>query len=157
MVKARGKLFIDPVVQGALVKRLVIHWLLFFAVTFLCIFAMEAMLGEPTASLSDNIALVWNKYGIMILIMFAMLPTFVYDTIKLSHRFAGPIYRLRCTFRSLAAGEGVSSIKFREHDFWAEMANDFNAVLKRLEASERRVAELEEKSHVESEPQKTVV
>ncbi|GAB5405500.1 MAG: hypothetical protein Aurels2KO_37310 [Aureliella sp.] len=144
MVKARGKLFIDPVVQGALVKRLVIHWLLFLTVTCVCIFAMEAMLGEPAASFAERLNSVWNKYGIMVLIMFAILPTFIYDTIKLSHRFAGPIYRLRSTFKLLAGGTKISQIKFREHDFWTEMAADFNTVLKRLEDSERRVAELEQ-------------
>ncbi len=153
MVKARGNLFIDPIVQGALVKRLVIHWIVFFAVTFLCIFAMEAMLGDPNSTLGERLGLVWNKYGLMILIMFAILPTFVYDTIKLSHRFAGPIYRLRSTFKQLASGASISSIKFRENDFWADMADDFNTVLERLEASERRVAELEQSTEPEREPE----
>lgn len=143
MVKARGKLFVDAVVQGALVKRLVIHWLMFFSISLLCLFAMESMLGDPAATLGERVETMWQKYGVMILIMFATLPMFIYDTIKLSHRFAGPIYRLRTTFKTLANGEPATSIKFRELDFWTEMATDFNVAIERLNKSEKRVAELE--------------
>lgn len=143
MAKSRGKLFVDSVVQGALVKRLIAHWLTFFSISLLCLFAMESMLGDPSATLGNRVSTMWQKYGVMILIMFATLPMFVYDTIKLSHRFAGPIYRLRTTFKTLANGEPAANIKFREQDFWTDMATDFNVTIERLNASEQRVAELE--------------
>ena len=64
--------------------------------------------------------------------MFFLLPVFILDTIKLSHRFAGPIYRLRNTIRSLAQGEEFRPLKFREVDFWQSLAEDFNVMVARL-------------------------
>jgi nitrogen fixation/metabolism regulation signal transduction histidine kinase len=66
------------------------------------------------------------------LVLFFMLPAFIVDTIKLSHRFAGPIFRLRGVFRSLASGEKYQPLRFREMDFWQELADDFNRMVERL-------------------------
>jgi nitrogen fixation/metabolism regulation signal transduction histidine kinase len=60
---------------------------------------------------------------------------FIVDTIKLSHRFAGPIYRMQQTIRSLARGGAFTPIKFREFDFWQNMAEDFNQMVERLTAA----------------------
>jgi hypothetical protein len=64
--------------------------------------------------------------------MFFMLPIFIVDTIKLSNRFAGPIYRLRLTIRSLAEGETFRPLRFRDFDFWQGLADDFNMMVDRL-------------------------
>jgi hypothetical protein len=61
-----------------------------------------------------------------------LLPMFVLDTIKLSHRFAGPIYRLRRTIQSVAAGEAPRHLKFRDFDFWQGLAEDYNKLIDRL-------------------------
>lgn len=143
MAKSRGKIFIDPVVQTALVKRLVLHWFIFFGLSMLSLLAMETMLGDPGISYAERFSTLWSKYGLLVLIMGAIMPMFVYDTIKLSHRFAGPIFRLRMTFKSLAQNSPPSPMKFREGDFWNDIAADFNVVQARLERAERRVAELE--------------
>jgi nitrogen fixation/metabolism regulation signal transduction histidine kinase len=55
------------------------------------------------------------------------------DSIKLSHRFAGPIYSLRRAIRDIADGKPARKLKFRRHDFWHDLADDYNAMLKRLE------------------------
>ena len=62
-----------------------------------------------------------------------LLPVFVVDSIKLSHRFAGPIYSLRRAIRDIAQGKPARKLKFRRHDFWHEIAEDYNAMLLRLE------------------------
>lgn len=132
MKKPRGKLFVDSAVQGALVKRLVLHWIMFFCICVLGLFALECFLGDPSRSMGERAAAVWTKHAAVILILLALIPTFIYDTIKLSHRFAGPIFRLRTSIKKLAQGETVKPLKFREQDFWAELAEDFNQVASRV-------------------------
>jgi hypothetical protein len=61
------------------------------------------------------------------------MPMFLRDTMKLSNRFAGPMFRLRTSLRGLVSGEQHLPIKFREEDFWQEAARDFNQVLERVE------------------------
>ena len=53
--------------------------------------------------------------------MVFLLPVFVVDTIKISHRFAGPIFSLRRTMREVAEGKPPRKLKFREGDFWHEL------------------------------------
>lgn len=127
----RKKTFIDPLVQGALVRRLVLHWFAFIAVAGLVAFCLQ-ILSNPFRSIEEHAQQVWWTHGPFLLVMFFLLPVFILDTIKLSHRFAGPIYRLRNTIRSLAQGEEVRPLKFREVDFWQELADDFNVMVARL-------------------------
>ena len=64
--------------------------------------------------------------------MFFMLPVFIVDTIKLSHRFAGPIYRLRQTIRIAGRRRArYQPMKFRDFDFWQGLAEDFNQMVER--------------------------
>lgn len=127
----RKKTFVDPKVQGALVRRLVFHWCAFVAVAALVAFALQ-VLSNPFRSIQDHAQQVWWTHGPFLLVLFFMLPVFIVDTIKLSHRFAGPIYRMRQTVRSLAEGGQFTPIKFRDFDFWQGLADDFNKMVERL-------------------------
>ncbi len=53
---------------------------------------------------------------------------------RLSNRFAGPMLRLRRSLRALGRGEYVEPLEFRGADFWQEFADDFNSVLRRVQA-----------------------
>lgn len=49
----------------------------------------------------------------------------------ITHRIAGPIYRLEAHCRQMAQGEAHGPVRFREGDFFPELAEAFNAQLKR--------------------------
>ena len=53
------------------------------------------------------------------LVMVFLLPVFVVDTIKLSHRFAGPIFSLRRAMREIVQGKPPRKLKFRTARFLA--------------------------------------
>ena len=50
--------------------------------------------------------------------MVILLPVFLYDTVKLSNRFAGPVIRLRRAMQAISQGNAVEKLQFRENDFW---------------------------------------
>lgn len=129
----RKKKFVDPQVQGALVRRLVIHWVAFIGVAAAVSFALQ-VLTDPFRPMSDHASSLWRTQGPFLLVLIFMLPVFVVDTIKLSHRFAGPIFRLRSTIRSLAMGGDFVPLKFRDYDFWQGMAADFNHMVEQLQS-----------------------
>ena len=67
-----------------------------------------------------------------------ILPVILLDLVRISHRWVGPIYRLRAALNALGRGEAVSPIRFRDGDCWQELAGDFNVVaaeLSRLRAA----------------------
>lgn len=137
--------FIDPEVQGALSRRIVLQWVLFTAVSALMAFALTWM-GDPFVPVQDVLVETWWRYAPLLLVLVCMLPIFVMDTIKLSNRFTGPVYRLRQVARKLAAGERPEKVEFRGGDFWRGLADDMNLVIK-------RVAEVEDARQADSEAQ----
>ena len=146
----RKKHFIDSCVQGALARRIIVHWLLFLAVGSLVAFILQ-VLSNPFRPLSAHVQDMWYTHGPFLLVLVFLLPVFVVDTIKLSHRFAGPIYALRRAIREVAAGEKPRRIKFRKRDFWHDLASDYNAMLVYL-----RVLEDESKSDKSKESKELV-
>ncbi|HEX6961936.1 MAG TPA: hypothetical protein VF175_08730 [Lacipirellula sp.] len=132
----RRKTFVDAKVQGALVRRLVLHWSAFIAVASVVAFALQ-VLTNPFRPLETHLQEMWWTHGPFLLVMFFMLPVFIVDTIKLSHRFAGPIYRLRNVIRSMAEGEPYKPVTFREKDFWQGLAEDFNQMVERISGKEQ--------------------
>ncbi len=127
----RGKEYVDPQVQGALWRRLMVHWLAYLAVAALLVLGLEWM-SDPFRPFRDIATAAWWTYSPVLLVLGCLLPLFVYDSIRLSHRFAGPVFRLRQVIRSLASGARTEPIEFRDNDFWKEIAQDMNRVIDRL-------------------------
>ena len=61
----------------------------------------------------------------------ALIPAFVWDTLKLTNRFAGPISRLRGALADASAGRATTPLQFRTNDYWKEIAQNFNCVMER--------------------------
>src|SRR5436190_24167365 len=127
----RTKRFIDSRVQGALARRIIFHWLVFVLVTSAVAFVVQ-VLSDPFRGLSSHLSDLWWAQGPFLLVMVFLLPVFVMDAIKLSNRFAGPIFNLRRAIRKVAEGETPRKLKFRQGDFWHDLANDYNTMLSKL-------------------------
>jgi len=135
MKNRRHKHFVDSAVQGALARRITLHWLIFLAMACLALPLWQLRShGTFSSSFSQMMAEGWAAMAPVFIILIAMLPIFVWDTVKFSHRFAGPMCRFQKAIRSLAAGEETRPIGLRKGDFWTEFADDFNELLERLES-----------------------
>jgi nitrogen fixation/metabolism regulation signal transduction histidine kinase len=132
-IPRRKKHFIDSNVQGALTRRIIFHWLIFMLITSVVSFILQ-VLSNPFQRLSEHFQNLWWAQGPFLLVMLFLLPVFVVDTIKLSHRFAGPIFNMRRAIRAVAQGEKPRKLKFRRRDFWHDLAEDYNTMLSRLGA-----------------------
>jgi hypothetical protein len=129
---ARGRLYVDKDVQRALILQLFRHWLMFVGILTGLLLALEALSAGPQPSPLNYFRLMWNHYAPLYLLIAALFPVFAYDSIKLSHRFVGPIIRLRRAMRQAVAGEPVERVQFRKHDFWHDMAVTFNELVAKL-------------------------
>jgi len=131
----RKRYLVDSSVQFSLVRRIVLHWFVFVALFLGLVVAVEAGFRGPGISLSQVIQQTLEKYAMPLILMIGLLPVFLYDTIKLSNRFAGPICRLRKGLSALAQCQETAELRFRKGDFWGDLADDFNCVAKRLGAT----------------------
>jgi hypothetical protein len=129
----RKREFIDSRVQGALVLQVLRQWVLFFLATFVLLLGIEYMFGEPGWSIRDHISALWERCGLVYLAILVMLPAFLRDTVKLSHRFVGPVVRVRNELIRLADGQQVKPVQLRKRDYWHDLADAMNRVLERIE------------------------
>lgn len=136
--------YIDPEVQGALARRLILQWMLFVAVAAVLTVGLKWM-SDPFAPLGQTFSEAWWTYGPVLMVLACLVPVFIFDAIKLSNRFTGPVFRLRQVTKQLADGELPKEVEFRGADFWKDLAADFNRVVDRLAEQEKQLAESAEK------------
>jgi hypothetical protein len=136
----RKKAVADPGVQWTLALRVILHFFL-----FVCAGAFFGLINQffadPFGGLVANANTFWKQSGPMLLALACLMPIFVRDTLTLSNRIAGPIYRLRNTIKQLGDGEDAPPLKFRKRDMWDDLPALFNRMTDRLrnEASTKQV------------------
>jgi hypothetical protein len=144
----RKKLFVDRKVQGALVARTILYWTACIVTVSLMILCWRIVTG-PVRMFYTHLDDMWFFYGPAIVASLLLLPLVVVDILRLSNRFTGPLVRLRRSMRALTRGEHVEPIEFRSDDFWHEFADDFNALLARVQSLESTA----EKTTTEEQPE----
>jgi len=131
MANRRKKRFIDSAVQGALFRRIILHWFIFLAIICIALPLWRVMYTTGFSQPFSTLMLQsWLEMAPVFVILLAMLPIFAWDTVTFSHRFAGPMYRFQSAMKSLLAGEPFVPIKLRKGDFWKDIAVDINELAK---------------------------
>jgi len=151
MKRMRKKLFVDPKVQGALVMRVVLYWIVCIITITLMLLCWRIVTG-PARMFYTHFDDMWFHFGPALIASFLLLPLVIVDIIRLSNRFAGPLLRLRRSMRALARGDHVEPIHFRKGDFWHEFAEEFNAMVLRVQARDH-AAEPEREVQKEEKPE----
>jgi hypothetical protein len=133
--RIRKRLFVDTGVQGAIVRRLALY---FCSAVFFMILpsAIARTCLEPDHLFVTHLRDVIADYWPLLLTLVGMMPFVFYDALKLSNRFAGPIYRLRQQLERFGSGEEIQRIKFRDGDFWPDLAILVNSLIERVRAAE---------------------
>ena len=136
-VSRRARSFVDPEVQGGLLRKIAIHWILLFAVNALALVIWVRMFEQPETSWVTTFGDCIRRFLPFFVITVLLIPAFIWDTLKITSRFAGPVLRLRAALAGAAQGRDVEPLKFRNNDFWQEIADDFNAVVERHKSTDR--------------------
>lgn len=128
---ARRQLLNDQKVQGSLLKKAAFYGiacLLYFLVNLIFTKALSHREIGFAHAIGD--CLTESIYWIPGLLL--MVPLVAYDMLKQSNRFAGPVYRMRQEMRLLAENKSEQPLTFRDDDYWAEMADEFNVIREEL-------------------------
>ena len=131
--KRRTTIF-DPEVQGSVIRKIAIHWMIFFGCNVLALLMWVRLFEQPDASWGQTFSDTIRRFLPFFVVTLALIPAFVWDTLKLTSRFAGPILRLRGALAEASQGRPVPPLRFRENDFWQEIAQNFNRMMARRDA-----------------------
>ena len=146
----RKSLIADIQVQGALTVRVVIYWMLCL-VAIGTLLLLWRMVVRPLSPFDQQLYELWSIYRPAAVVSLLLLPIIVLDMLRLTNRFAGPVFRLRGAMRDLAQDKPVEPIEFRRGDFWRDFARDFEIVAARLRQLERGSDGLFEESSDDAE------
>jgi sensor histidine kinase YesM len=100
-------------------------------VAILCAGFLQSLI-MPTDCMPPNLEdlgpLLWVALGIIAVLLTVM--TLI--TIILTNRIAGPIYRLQVHMKSLIRGEPVEDLTIRDSDYFVEVVQGYNELIKKL-------------------------
>lgn len=126
--RKRRRVLVDKHVQGALARRIMLHWICFMSLSVTITCLLHAVANFDQMSFYESAVASFRSQIGSIVVLCAFLPWFLRDAIELSHRFAGPMVRLRHAMRGLANGEEIPPVAFRRGDFWQDVADEMNRV-----------------------------
>lgn len=126
----RHLLLIDPKVQVPLLCRVTFYWLVSLTLMGLLI-AIQIGLGSPNASFGVRMTRMVVSFGPALITSVLLLPLLLFDCVRFSNRFAGPMHRLRREFARLADTGEADRLHFREGDFWKDLADQYNRIAER--------------------------
>ncbi len=105
------------------------------------VYVFSCRLNEFAGQLSDQQAevlinfLYMQERSLFAVFAFVSICAFVVictSAMVISHRIAGPLYRLNKHLSKVAAGETLEDVKFRENDYFPELADSCNRLLQKL-------------------------
>ena len=121
----RKRFWIDREVQGVLVGRIIIYWaivVLYFGLGSACF----QYYHDPQASYQEHFQALFSLYWPWLPSLILLLPLVVYDVIRLSNLFVGPIYRLRTQLHEIADNPECRPMGFRTDDYWLDLVHPMN-------------------------------
>jgi hypothetical protein len=136
----RKRVYIDRDLQGGLVWMAARYWAISLAVVGMLTVVGWVFVAPGIAELVESperLRALLSCLVVALVASGAMLPIVLLDMVKFSHRFAGPMVRLRDSMRRSAAGEHVEPIRFRDGDYWQDLADAFNAMQARIDRLEQ--------------------
>jgi hypothetical protein len=128
----RSQIVTDQPVQGELLFRAIVYWCL-------CMVVLEIlaigwlMLNEPSQpfSLVVKQSLLLNAPAWLGSLF--LLPLILFDLLRISSRFAGPIQNIRFALRQLAEGKPARRVYLRRDDYWQDLAYYTTVIAEKLE------------------------
>jgi len=131
----RNQIVTDQPVQGELLFRALVYW-------FLCMLVMQLLvMGWLLVHGPDRtiVKLIRESLAVSAPAIFGsvfLLPLVLYDLLRVSNRFVGPINSVRLTLRQLAEGERPARrVYLRGDDFWQELAHYTNVIAEKVESA----------------------
>lgn len=135
----RRTYYVDKEVQGELLVKAARYWILSVIVVAALTIIGWIFITPGIATLvkfRDELPSLIGAILVAPIASLLVLPVVLYDLLKLSNRFAGPMFRLRRLMGQVADGEKIEPVRFRQGDYWHDFAEEFNRLLEKIETAE---------------------
>ena len=134
--RSRKRSYVNARIQGRIIGRIAAYWALYHLVLWLAMFVYRFAQHRAAVAagaellpfrdlynrfLSDNYPLLFCACLI--------LPLFLIDFVRLTHRIAGPLLRFRIGLVQLIQGHRVEEVELRKGDLLTEFQETFNEFL----------------------------
>jgi hypothetical protein len=140
----REQLIVDKRVQGALLWRVVVGWMLTgLIVTTTIYLAWPTSPQSTSGAASTGVAIGelplapllwgWTTAGLL-------LPLLLWNMARLSNRISGPICCLHASLRHWVSGQNVEAVQIRRQDFWCETIQQYNELQSQYKPQGRSTA-----------------
>ena len=139
----RKRLFVNREIQGRLLARTALYWMLYHGVLWMAMFlyryaehhgAVQA--GAEPRPFADLYGQFVNEHYSMWICSVAILPIVLWDLLKFSHRVVGPLVPFQRAIERLTAGEKVAEVRLRHGDLLSDLQATFNQYLTSLRTME---------------------
>lgn len=125
--RRRRQYLVDRPVQGAVVKHAMWYWV-WTTIVFGGVVGFCRILPAWLSNSNEPWGRIWFHLGPYTLASAVLFPIIVTHAIRFSNRFAGPMVRVRRSLKALANGEPAEYLKFREGDYWLDIAEHINEI-----------------------------
>jgi hypothetical protein len=146
----RQTVWVDSNVQGLLIGRIVLYWvsaLLYVTLGSACFQYYQ----YPNWTLVEHASALFSQFWPWIPSAVLCLPLVVFDVVRLSNLFVGPIYRLRQHLAELCENPHCRALKFRDDDYWQDLAEPIHCLQAEIITLRSEVSKLKRAALLASE------
>lgn len=140
----RKKEFVNKKIQGKLLVRLAVYWIVYHVMLWHAMFLYrfmyyrgEVLAGGRSLSFSQLYSQFVETHFSLIVCAVLVFPVILWDMLKLSHKVAGPLVRFQHALRQLGRGEYVERISLRKGDLLTDYQDAFNEFLDQTQQREK--------------------
>lgn len=141
----RNQIVTDQPVQGELLYRALVYWVFCMVVLEVSVIGWLHF-NDPSATYLQLAQDSLKMNAPAFLCSIFLLPLVLYDLLRVSSRFAGPVQSVRLTLRQLAEGQPARRVYLRRDDFWQDLAHYANVVADRVESNAQTAPSQEDQS-----------
>ena len=132
----RKQTYINRRVQGRFLFRAAAYWVTYHAVLwhglFVYRYAQERMSTPEATPFTPVSSVYWQfciDYSPLLICSALIMPLFMLDFVRLTHRVVGPLVRTGHALQSLMEGKRVPHVEYRKEDLLDEFQTRFNDFL----------------------------
>jgi methyl-accepting chemotaxis protein len=116
---------------------------------------LPAILSEDMGFVEKQTTLLGVLWPVMLVcVLVSLVVTYLFG-IMVSHRMAGPIYRIKRTLRDMAQGDLRGEVRLREKDDFRSVAEGINHFKKEWRAKTRELKEIGEQLECKDDPKQS--
>ena len=132
----RRKLLVDRFLQGRLMLRVALYWTLYHAALWHSLVLVRylqhrfaGLSGAEVPSFREEYFRAFQDSQTLLLAAVLLLPAVIWETLRQTHRVAGPLFRFQATLQALILGENPPAVQLRKGDLLKPFEQTMNEFL----------------------------